>query len=214
MQAPDLITAVLAEGGFDVTRAQALTWLNERLKQAVAESGWRRAQQQLGPIIAGQQTYAFDNVNVVTVEELEVGSSPYERAGERDLWDLQAGRRWVVGPGGVFVPSQDASGTVSIALWPIPTTQQAGQAITALVTLEPVVLTDDPSVAPTIPLEFHEALISGAIATGLARIDGDLQGAQAWQQQFDDMVQKLIKRGNARIGGSRPVQIKIAGIHW
>lgn len=214
MQADDLITAVLSEGGFDVTRSQGLSWLNECLKTAVAESGWRRAQQSLGAIVAGQQVYPLDNVNVVTVEELQVGSSPYERAGEKTLWELQAGRRWVVGPGGIFVPSQDASGTVSIALWPIPTTNQAGQTITALVTLEPVALTDDHLNAPTIPVDMHRKLISGAIATGLARIDGDLQAAKAWQDEFDAMVQALSKRSNARIGGSRPTQIGIAGIHW
>lgn len=210
MLASELVAAVKSEGGFDVTDLQALGWVNQRYREAVATARWREASVSLGVTVIGQSVYALAD-RVVEVHAVKVGSAPYSRIGAQDLWYVRSGVRRLRGPGGIFAPSYDEDGAKGVDLQPVPDT--AGVEITALAAVEPVDLTVLPDLTPIIPSDLHGGLIDGGIAIGLERLDERLQDAAVFKAKFDDMVERLRRRKNSRVGAG-PVQIQIAGKHF
>lgn len=206
-----LISRVLAEGGFDVERSQVLTWLDLRNKEAIARSHYRRDIYSFPETQVGVAVYGLPG-EVIELEELKVGEVPYERVGTRDMWDLVAGNKVLVGsPGGVFAPTFDHSGDAEIQLWPVP---EAVERMEGLVALVAPALVDDNSLSSIIPEDMHNALLSGAVADGMVLLDEDVQGAQVHLQRFEAMVAELQARANSRVGGDRPAQIQVRGYHW
>lgn len=211
--ATELIAKCAGEGGFDTTSANVtqttmLGWLNELYLEACAESGWPRVPRSLAPTVVGGTQYAVPD-DVVDVRMVRVGlSMPYVRMSTEELWEAQAGIRFVTPAGRrAFAPNFTTAGDPVIEVWPASggVTLEAMCAITPL----PLTLAD----APKIPADYHGALADGMIGLGLHRIYERHSAAAPYDTKFSNMKKKLGGRGKSRIG-SGPIQAKIKGVHF
>lgn len=210
----ELIAAVKNEGGFDTTTgavsdATITSWLNDALRELVAESQYAKAAVSFGATVAGQNLYPVP-ANVVDVKQINVGGSPYFRAGASDLFEARAYGGSIVGGYGAFAPGYDEAGIQTIDLFPTPDTD--GVEITALAAIQATVLSASTD-SPQVPEEFHQALVDKAIGTGLHRIYERHDDAAPYDRAFSDpagqgAVQKLRRRTNSRIG-SGPMRIRM-----
>jgi hypothetical protein len=211
--ASEMVTAVKREGGFDtqsasIDDATILSWLNESYRRLVGESKWRKSTLELGPTVAGQGQYVVPS-DVTDVAALQVaGSQPWLRVSQTDLWEITAGQRTFSGPG-VFAPDYKADGTAVVELSPTPDT--AGEAISALASVLPSALTTSPDSSPQVPVDFHQAIVDGAIGLGLHRIYERHDAAAPYDARLDAAVQKLERRANSLVG-SGPMRAKIWGV--
>lgn len=64
-----------------------------------------------------------------------------------------------------------------------------------------------------VPSEFYDALIEGAIATGLTRVESRPDLAAPFETKFADACTELLTEVNKRYRGSGPAQIRLAGIN-
>jgi hypothetical protein len=208
----ELVTVVLEEGGFDVSRARAGGWVNEVHKRAVAESQWQMVSLSLGQTVADQATYDVP-ANAVDIVSLHLSGegepADWRRVSTMDMWALRAGRKHLAGSGGVFAPSFTAAGQAQIELFPGPVVE--GLEITALAAISPVSMT--PGMAPVVPDDLHGDLADGAIALGLLRMDERPDSAAAFEARLQRMVAKLARRKNSRIG-SGTSRLKAFGYDW
>lgn len=202
MTIAEIIAAAKTEGGLDATDAQVQGWVNNRLRRLYAESLWRMQERSLGVTVAGTGRYAIP-ADVADIRRVTVGGTPYSAASTEELWNLRAGTQYLSGLGGVFAPGYDDT-TDYIELWPVPDT--AGQQIVALAAAVPADLTL--SDTPAIPSDFHDLLVEGAIADGLARLDEHLQESDRWEARWTAGVERLRRRRNSRVG-SGPQQIRV-----
>lgn len=217
MHAAALIDAIIAEGGLDVSRTQALQWLNDRYREMVARSKWRMAELQLFTTVAGQAGYNLAD-DVIDVDSLLVadpadstGYAPYSRVSARDIFALRNGQSRMRGRGGVFAPQFSATGTQQLQLYPVPTV--GGLVVTALVALQPGALADTTASVPIVPEDYHPSLRDAAVAVGLRLFEERLDLAVAHEQAFENKIEELRRRKNSRIG-SGPSQMAVAGFHY
>ncbi len=209
-----LVTRVQVEGGADtttsgVTAATVKARLNDRYRQLVSWSKWNMASVSLGMTVIGQAEYALPS-NVVDLAAVKVGTTPYARAGQEDLWSLTAGRTRLGGDQGIFAPDYTAAGVHQIELYPVPTA--AGDEITGLASVIPADLVNDSDI-PIIPEDFHYAIAEGAVADLLAFVDERPEQAVYFEERFAKAVDGLTRRKNSRIG-SGPSQVAVAGYHF
>lgn len=201
MTLSELTKIVKEQGGFDHSDSVIQGWINDRYRQMVGRSQWRMAQITLGTTIAGTSEYPLPN-DVVDLSGLMVGGVTYDRAGQKQLWDLKR----TGGSQTVFVPDFTSTGTAQIELYPNPST--SGATIEGLAALLPSRLVDAAD-TPIVPDDLQDALVDGAIATGLRRIDEHLPEADNYEQRFTDKTEELRRRLNSRIG-SGPHMIRVA----
>lgn len=211
--ATELIAKCSAEGGFDTSSANTsqltiLGWLNELYLEACAESGWPRVPRPLTPTVVGGTQYALTD-DIVDVRMVRVGTSmPYVRMSTEELWEAQAGIRFVTPAGrGAFAPNFETDGDPVIEVWPA----SGGATLEALcsITPTPLGLAD----TPKIPADYHGALADGMIGLGLHRVYERHDAAAPYDSKFTVMKKKLGGRGKSRIG-SGPIQAKIKGVHF
>lgn len=210
----EIVTGVLTQGGFDVSTAVAGSWVHEVYRRAVAQSQWQMESLSLGTTVTGVSTYAIPErvVDIVGIN-LNDGSgrgqpSDWLRVTPTDMWALRAGRKSVSGSGGAFAPSYGSAGERRIELYPVPET---GAAIEALAAVLPATLSG--AAVPVIPEDLHGALIDGAIALGLLRMDERADSAQTFEARFERMVQDLRRRKNSRVG-SGAARLQVRGFDW
>lgn len=210
------LRAAVQEAVNDASNAQALTALNRAYREMVVRARWRTAEKSLGTTVSGTATYALsagDAAAVQDVEKLRVGSGSFvdwSYVGQTDLWELKGGRRRLVGAGGVFARYDDASGNVGLELYPAPTT--SGDAILALVALEPVDLAADTD-AVIVPDDLAERIADGAIARLLKRLDEDTAQANDFLASFNEGVDLLSQRAKGRFGEG-PFRVQVAGVDF
>jgi hypothetical protein len=215
VNAGQMIDAVLEEGGFDSSTAAAsresvLGWLNDRLRTLVSESGWVKTLVEIGPTVAGTHQYAVPE-NVTDIRSILVGGETYTRVGPDQMFAARASGAYVIGAYGAFSPAYNAAGTPVLEIWPTP--EESGQTISALATTSPAALTVETDV-PSVPEDMHQALVDGAIATGLRRIYERHEDAERFEQAFSSpgsgqgAVQKLKRRANSLVG-SGPIRARI-----
>jgi hypothetical protein len=207
---------VISEGGFDtsagnVPLAQVQQWVAERYKELVLESEWLTEKVTLGTLLAGQSVYTFDNLAIDRLRLIAVGGLLYTRVGVEQMMQLKTDRLGLSADAdGAYAPSYDASGTISLALFPGPTV--AGAELVGILNAEPPALVAEAD-TPVIPEPYHVGLVWGAVATGLMLVDEDQQSAAGYEQKFEKVKAELTRRKNKRVG-SGPVQVQIAGIHF
>lgn len=207
-----MVAAVRVEGGVDTTtgavsEATVKGRLNARYRRMVVRAKWRRGQVSLGQTVTGQAEYNIPT-DVAVLEGLMVDGDPFYRVGQTELWRLKAGQATVAG--GAFAPDFTSSGTERVELYPAPTT--AGLAIEALATLRPSALSANGD-TPIVPEEFHDAIVEGAIADLLARLDERLDQAPYFDQKFDAAVEELRRLKNSQTAGGNVSQVRVAGYH-
>lgn len=208
----DAITAVSAQ--FDTTTSATSdtvirSWIHRCLQDAVGRAKWRKARRALGPTVAGQGTYELPE-DVVDVRSLRVdGSKSWTRVSTETLWEYTAGQLRQPWPG-VFAPEFETvaeGGAVAdgdaaqVALYPVPTS--SGLAIDALCAIMPPAI--GAATAPGTVLPVPEDLagrlaIDGPIAMGYREALGRMDMAQQYEPRFEQGVQELSRRANARVG--------------
>lgn len=184
---------------------------NERYKEMVGRAKWRMAEVTVDTTVTGQSDYPIAD-DIVDLEELLVGSMPYDRVSTAKLFRLRAGRLRLVNSAGegVFAPSYDSGAVRSIALYPAP--EIAGDAITGLAAVLPPELTSETQV-PDVPADIHRHLADGCMATVLGTVDRQFGEAAQLEQSFEQGISLLTARKNSRIG-SAPTRIAIAGVDF
>lgn len=205
MNLAEIIQAV-ADAGFDTTAGasssgQIQSWVNERYRRLVADTGWLREQVQLGTTATGVVQYPVAG-DMTDVANVVVGGAPYQRISPRELVEVKAGIRVLLGEP-AFAPAYSASGAPYVELYPEPA---AGQAVLALVERIPATLTG--TATPVLPIDFHDALVDGAIATGMRRVYKRYDDADRHELIFQDHVKRLQRRVNSRIG-SGATQVRL-----
>lgn len=192
MQFSELVAAVRDQGGFDSsstgsTAAEIKSWINEAYKRMVVRARWRKAQVQLAVTVAGQDTYAVPDTVEDIIEGLEIDGEPV-------AWES----------------AYADDGTAEIVLGTVPET--AGVSITALAALSPPPLVADADV-PIVPGDFHDAIVDGAIATGLRRVEERIAEADSYEGRYLSEIEGLRRRGNMRLN-TGPVTLQVAGYRY
>lgn len=202
-----LRSQVRTEVGVGSSDAQVDQWINERYKEAVARSEWRRAIINLGPTVAGTASYTLPTNVVRILAGLQIGTAEYHPIGQSDLWGAQSGRLHITP---AWRLSYTSTGTRQIILDDPPDT--SGDAINALVALLPDTLTANDS--PIFPEDLHPGLVDGAAATGLSRYAEQRSAAEWHEARFREMIQELKRRASTMGQPTGPVQVGVFGYHF
>lgn len=208
----EIVATVADQGGFDTRATGSSTadvqgWVNEAYRKLVVRSRWRKAQVQIATTVVDQAEYALSDDVVDILEGVIVDGAPYSSVGQETLWRLKNGN--ATADGGVWAGDYTDTGAQQIELYPAPA--EAGLSIQALALLAPAALSDGDT--PIVPVDFHDAIVDGAIATGLRREDERIAEADSYEARFREEIETLRRRGNMRLS-SGPVQIQVGGFHF
>lgn len=204
-----LIDQVKSEAQFDVADDQALTWLDRRQKKMVVRARALRKTATLATV-SGQRDYALPS-DLVEVLEVTVAGMPYGRATHTDLSYGEQGWVQLSGIGGVVSSEEDTSGGPEIALYPTPTT--SGDTILVRGVYRPSSLVVGSDSTIRVPDEFLDSLVSGAIATGLARQEYRPDLASSFEQDFEAACEEWRRQERRRFRGAGPTPIRIRGVN-
>lgn len=209
----EIYEAVRDQGGFDTgstgsTLANVKAWVNERYTEMVVKARWRLAQVELATTVADQAEYALPATVVEIVEGITVDGDPYDAVGQETLTRLKAELATV--NQGVWAGDYSSTGAVQIELYPAP--EDAGDSIQGLCVLAPAALSADGD-TPIVPVDFHGALIDGAISLGYKRLEARQDLASGLEAEFASRTEALRRRGNARLSPG-PVELQISGYHF
>lgn len=210
-----LVTNVMTEGSFDVTEAQALQWLSRRHQLMCTRTRCYRKRLTVGTTIAGQLDYLLPP-EVSEIREVLVNGIPYGEGRHSDLAQGKLGYIWLDGlyayaGGGLYLHDYDANGETTIALYPTPT--EGGQQIVVYAVCRPPDLQPGEDFGIKIPHEFLDALVAGAIATGLTRTEARADLAGPFEQTFSAGCAELLSQVNRRFRGSGAAQIRLSGVN-
>lgn len=188
-----------------MTPDEAKARINQAHKRMVADAESLRARITVGTTEVGVNVYPLDN-DIVQLLNLRVDGRRLDRKSVDEIDDLGASDAYVLGsPGRFFAPEFSGIGGGEVSIYPTPTV--AGLAITGRAALLPPDLVNDADY-PSLPADFHEDLVDGALATVLLRDDERLTDAFALEQRFAARIKELRGRTKRRVG-SGPAQIKL-----
>jgi hypothetical protein len=200
----DLVDQIKDEAGFDATDTAVLRWLNARHRRMIARSRCLKATVSVGTTVANQSSYPIDT-GTIEVYEVQVGGTAYLRVGRDDAANASAGRLYM---NNAFYANSDNSGVSELTLYPAPET--GGDAISMYAAILPPDLgLEDYTM---VPIDFQDALVEGAIATGMARDIEQVAVADRFEARFDQACEELRRRVNSRIGGGG-LQVRVVGIN-
>ena len=203
-----VITAILDEGGFDVSRTVALSWAQDRLTRANRRAEWNKKTVSLGNTVADQAEYTIPS-DVLVLKDVDVGTARYTRVGPDRLAALKHAE---YSADYVYSPDWTTGAVEQIELYPVPS--ESGTAITGQAVVEPAALADTGAEITQLPAEFHQrVLVNGAIATGLARLDERIAEADRYEAEWASAVEEMRRLKISRIG-SGPVRFKVQGKHF
>lgn len=198
-----LVSRLRAMGA--LSEAEAKARINQAHKRMVVEGEAVKARVAIGETIAGQNVYSLDR-DVAQLLSLRVDGRGYDRKSSDEIDDLGSSDAYVLGyPGRFFAPEFSASGEGELLIYPTPT--QAGLAITGRAIMLPPDLVNDTDY-PSLPADFHEDLVDGAMATVLLRDDERLADAAALEDRFRQRIRDLRGRMTRRVG-SGPARIRV-----
>jgi hypothetical protein len=204
-----LVSAVLDEGQFDATPAQALRWLSVRQRQMCRRAKWYRKTLSIGPTVEGQAAYPLP-VEVVEILMVEVGGKVYGHLRHQDPPEGALGWVWLGGEGGIAGRQDSSSGEPQLWLYPTP---EAPAPISVYAVCRPPDLLEGTDSTLVIPGEYVDALVSGAIATGLVRTEDRPDLAGNHEQIFTAACGELTQQSNRRFRGVGPAQIRVQGVN-
>lgn len=214
MDAATIISAVITQTGTDASRPTILQILNERYLEQVAKSQWLLMEVALNNLGVDPARWEFPALpEIVEVIGVKVNGYPWDRIGQEEMWELQAGSlTTTAGRGGVFAPDYTNIGTTSVILYPAP----GGSTVSILSTAAvlPPALADNTGNIPATPTDTHGTLIDGASSMVLRRIDERSDLAAPFETTFQTSIEDLRKRKNRLVRGRGPTQIQVAGYHF
>lgn len=204
----ELVAAV--KEGSDASTGRIEQWINDRYRRMVVEARWRKVERTIGSTAAGVDTYAVE-ASMVELLAVRVDQTEYVATSLELLWAIadptqSAGLQ---GAGGVFAPTFGEDSTPAIKLYPVPT--EDGLTITGRMVYIPEPLRGDDE--PMIPLDLHDALLAGAIAESLTKIDARADLAQTHEADYAAGIETLRRRATAQLAPG-PAQARIRGIHF
>jgi hypothetical protein len=208
----ELVTDVLTEASFDATETQALKWLSRAHALMCVRSTILRKNLNLGLTEENVSTYDLP-AEVVQILELRVGGVPYGQGTHTDIAYDALSYLWIQGiPGsGLGVQEASAEGVDQIALVRRPAEAPGGLPIELYAVCRPGPLVSGEDSTVKVPDEFTDALVSGACATALARVEARPDLASSFQAQFDAGCAELLKQVRKRYRGSASPQIRVVG---
>lgn len=176
MNGQSIVTAVVNQGGFDVSssgldRTDAAGWCGEVYNVLVVRSQWLRAITTLATTVAGQADYDWP-AGVADVEQVrDTQGGRYGVVSVDELWDLSSSDLLLDSSSApVIAPHYSEDGlTVGFTVWPTPAT--SGTVLEGLCTLFPEAFADDAGFTPVIPEDYHSCIIDGAIRVGRRRVE-------------------------------------------
>jgi hypothetical protein len=207
----DAITAVIDEAGFDSSRSNSTRkvvgrWVNAAHREMIRKARFLGERRELGPTVAGKDSYALDP-DIVEVQDIMVGGTSYTRKGRRQLRGIQSYVDRILVPG-TYTPTYDADRVRQITLYPAP--QSDGVSMLADVFVIPPDMVDEDQDFLEVGGDFAEAIIDKAAAYGRARVFNDPSLASWANQNFADKTEELRRLVNQRVN-SGPVQLRVVG---
>lgn len=205
MNFDEMVTRLTSQ--YDVTQAQAVAFVNERLARLVSESEFMMVSKSLGTTTANQSNYqlAADLVDLSAIKIVNGADvSLYYGVSLDDLWRGDAGRGSPTG----FAIDYQADGDPEIRLEPAPET--AGLTILGLYAQQPTVLTYGSTATIPVPADVHTHLLAGAQADCLDQ-EGRQDLAGKYEARFEEGVRKLIRRKNSRGDSVAPQRMSVMG---
>lgn len=212
----ELVEAVLEDGQFDATQAQVLRWLNTRHKQIVVRARSFRKQLSLGKTVAGQASYVLP-AGIVEILQVTVGGYVYGQARHNDFAEGELGYIWLGGGmGGIAGRDDTAAGEPQLRIFPAPKaglSPEPGGDISVYAAVEPPQLVVGEDASIKIPDEYTDALVSGAIATGMLRVESRPDLAAQHEAIFEKGCGELLRVVNRRFRGTGPARIRVMGVN-
>ena len=210
-----LVAQVLEEGQLDASETQALRWLTVRQRQLCRRSKWYRKTLSVGPTLVGVATYALPE-EVVEILYVEIDSKPYGHLRHQDPAEGALGWLWLGGTGGIAGRQDSSAGAQQLWIFPTPIVGgplEAGKPISLWAVCRPPDLSATDNTTLVVPGEYMDALVSGAIATGLLRTEDRPDLAANHEQTFTAACAELTQQSNRRFRGVGPAQIRVVGIN-
>lgn len=199
-----LVSRLMGMSAVSPTEAQAR--INQAHKRMVVEGEALKVRLDLGETVVGQNVYQLDP-DVAQLLVLRVDGHTYDRMSADEIDALGSYDAYAVGyPARFYAPEFSQSGEGQLLIYPTPV--EAGKAITGRAVMLPPDLVND-SDYPSLPADFHEDLVDGAMATVLLRDDERLSDAFALEDRFRQRIRELRGRMNRRVG-SGPARIRLS----
>lgn len=211
----ELVATVTEQGNFDVPPAWVLGWLDNRHKLICARTKCFRKKLTL-TTVAAQVSYVLpaevQEILAVSVASPSAGGLgvPYAAGRPGDLPAGALGFVWLQGVfvsrgGGIFIRDESAEGVDELALYPTPSEDGLSIMVTTICRPAKLALGDSLKTPP----EFDDALVAGAIATGLERTEGRAELAATSEQKFTVGCEELERQVRRRFKGEGAAQIRV-----
>lgn len=208
----DLIAGVKEDSNLDVSEPQVLRWLQGRYDQLCERAEFYRKTFDLGAVQPETQEYAVP-AGVVEILEVRVGDLVYGDARHGDFARGERAWLWLTGEGGIAGREDTEAGVQMLRLFPVPAAASEPNAphlFLYAIADPPTLSTTDDSTLVT-PRAYDDALVSGAVATGLLR-DESLAGMAAPHEQiFSTACGELLRATRRRFRGDGPVMARVVG---
>lgn len=192
--------------GLDVTDAEAAGYLNEAQAELCTQSGWTRANVELGPTISGQAAYALAD-QIFEPLDIYVDGGRYSNADESVVREIEAGT-FRLRARAIWWLSSDASGAMHVSLYPTPS---EALTLTATAVVYPDDMVDETD-TPACPRNFNRGLIEYAQAISLGGSEDDMDRKQLHMDEFERQVIRLRQHRIRRSSGRNGAQIRVIGM--
>jgi hypothetical protein len=181
----DLIVEVRAQ--IDASDDVIFGWLMDRSRVLNAEASWLLKTAAVA--IDGSRSYPLP-ADCIWVEAVLLGSAPYQRSTMHQLDAIYAGAG--APPVGVYADGADAAGAPLLQIYPDTTGELTVRYIGDVPELR--------TLPAPFPADFDAALVEGAIAIGLARMDERFDSAGYFDERFVNAIGRLKRRRHGHIG--------------
>jgi hypothetical protein len=182
----DLIVEVRAQ--IDASDDVIFGWLMDRSRVLNAEAAWL-LKTQIVAADGASRAYPLPD-DVIWIEAVTIGTTPYQRSTMHALDGWYASG--IASSLGLYADGADEQGTPLLQIYPD---------VAADLNVRYVGDVPENRAAPSpFPPDFDEALVEGAIAIGLARMDERFDSAGYFDERFTNAVGRLRRRRNGHVG--------------
>jgi len=204
-----LVSEAIAElrniDALDLTDSEATQLLNEANVELCVRSRWTVATVDMGPTVAGQETYPLPD-EIVELREVYVANAPYSNTDQNTIRRINIGELSMRSYG-LWWTSFDGAGAQGLSLYPIPSSAVSLEVLS--VVSPPALAADDPF---TVPADFHRAAIEYVQGVSLGGSEDDLDRRQVHWDEFERQVTRLRARRITRDTGHTNATLRIRGM--
>jgi hypothetical protein len=199
----DLIVADIQSVAPEAPQSRVVAWVNDRVGRLVGEGQATEQTRNLTATTTSGANLITLDTDTLDVRALRIGDDPYSRVTMQDIWDLEAGRRELVGDGGVFAQYS------ATQLYLYPAASATGTAITVTETLYPSdsVYSGTDNMVGALPKQLRYLARIGALADAYEFTGRDDLAAQR-EAEFQDGITKVFKWRRSQLG-SGPARIRV-----